>query len=306
MVAHVSDFGLAKLLSTSNRNFCNQSSTRGIKGTIGYAPPEYGESSQVSTKGDVYSFGILILEMLTGRQPTEEMFKDGYNLHNYVKIAFPNNILQIVDTTLLLMENGYPTITLVKANRLSEKSNHLHPNVMKCLLSLFWIGLACSADSPRERMDMMEVIRELSMIRNAFYVEGLKMPPMEEILSCVNFPLQDMANQPKHENQQATSSTPSDQVGSDPSTMGLKDSLEKQYLKIKEHAETYPYVWASYIVVYGGFALWTAYRWRKLRKTEDRVRTLQERLRKLVEEEESAKSTKVVEKGSTSSDKPSK
>ncbi|XP_027352996.1 uncharacterized protein LOC113863564 [Abrus precatorius] len=121
-----------------------------------------------------------------------------------------------------------------------------------------------------------------------------------------------MANQPKHENQKSTSSAPpiqkheEDQVASVPSAMGLKDSLEKQYLKIKEHAETYPYVWASYIVVYGGFGLWTAYRWRKLRKTEDRVRTLQERLRKIVEAEESASSTKVVEKGSASSDKLSK
>ncbi|KAK7318683.1 hypothetical protein RJT34_03388 [Clitoria ternatea] len=119
-----------------------------------------------------------------------------------------------------------------------------------------------------------------------------------------------MANQPKQD-QQATSSSPpiqknEDQVAS-PAAVGLKDSLEKQYLKIKEHAETYPYVWASYIVVYGGFALWTAYRWRKLRRTEDRVQTLQERLRKLVEAEESAgKTTKVIEKGSISSDRPSK
>ena len=116
---------------------------------------------------------------------------------------------------------------------------------------------------------------------------------------------EDMANLPK-ENQQVTSSTPSiqkseeDQAAS--TAMGFKDSLEKQYLKVKEHAETYPYVWASYIVVYGGFALWTTYRWRKLRKTEDRVKTLQERLRKHVEAEESSSSTKVVEKGSTSSD----
>lgn len=120
---------------------------------------------------------------------------------------------------------------------------------------------------------------------------------------------EDMANQSK-ENQQATSSTPpiqkseEDQAAS--TTMGFKDSLEKQYRKVKEHAETYPYVWASYIVVYGGFALWTTYRWRKLRKTEDRVRTHQERLRKLIEAEESTSSAKVVEKGSTSSDKPSK
>ncbi|RYR69657.1 hypothetical protein Ahy_A03g016210 [Arachis hypogaea] len=117
-----------------------------------------------------------------------------------------------------------------------------------------------------------------------------------------------MVNQP-----QATSSaTPvlntEDQVASAFSTVNLIDSLQKQYLKIKENAETYPYVWASYIVVYGGFGLWTAYRWKKLRKTEDRVKNLQEKLRKLVETEESAisTSTKVVEKGSTSSETPSK
>ncbi|KAL1324486.1 hypothetical protein HN51_034677 [Arachis hypogaea] len=117
-----------------------------------------------------------------------------------------------------------------------------------------------------------------------------------------------MVNQP-----QATSSaTPvqntEDQVASASSTVNLIDSLQKQYLKIKENAETYPYVWASYIVVYGGFGLWTAYRWKKLRKTEDRVKNLQEKLRKLVETEEYAisTSTKVVEKGSTSSETPSK
>ncbi|KAK7255947.1 hypothetical protein RIF29_29376 [Crotalaria pallida] len=131
-------------------------------------------------------------------------------------------------------------------------------------------------------------------------------------LSIAGLQAENMASQPKNENQQATSSTQpilkteEDQVASGPSALGLKDSLEKQYLKMKEHAETYPYVWASYIVVYGGFALWTGYRWRKLRKTETRVRTLQERLRKLVEAEEAATSTKAVEKGSTSSEKPSK
>ncbi|XP_052191039.1 uncharacterized protein LOC127800461 [Diospyros lotus] len=67
--------------------------------------------------------------------------------------------------------------------------------------------------------------------------------------------------------------------------------IEERYQKIKANAETYPYVWGSYIVVYGGFGLWFAYRWRKLRKTEDRVRVLQERLRKLVEAESSSTTT---------------
>ncbi|OVA09998.1 hypothetical protein BVC80_1751g165 [Macleaya cordata] len=76
-----------------------------------------------------------------------------------------------------------------------------------------------------------------------------------------------------------------------------KGRVEHKYLQLKEHAETYPYVWASYIVVYGGFALWTGYRWRKLRKTETRVRGLQERLRKLVEAEKVAASSSFI--GST-------
>ncbi|CAN4085576.1 unnamed protein product [Withania somnifera] len=77
--------------------------------------------------------------------------------------------------------------------------------------------------------------------------------------------------------------------------------MQEQYQKIKENAETYPYVWGSYIVVYGGFGLWFAYRWRRLRKTEDRVRVLQDRLRKLVQAEESTSSS--ITKAPSSSDK---
>jgi len=197
MVAHVSDFGLARLVSTIN-NFHNLS-TSGIKGTIGYSPPgmfssyiiyffldrlyengsentdgfsnisEYGASFQVSTQGDMYSFGILILEMLTGRRPTEEMFKDGHNLHNYAKISFPNNLLEIVDATLVLVETESPTITVSEQHNISEIADNLHLNTKKCLFSLFKIGLACSVESPGERMDIMEVTRELNVIRNAFY-----------------------------------------------------------------------------------------------------------------------------------------
>ncbi|KAL5581992.1 hypothetical protein UlMin_014434 [Ulmus minor] len=91
-----------------------------------------------------------------------------------------------------------------------------------------------------------------------------------------------MESETKREEDQQTTSV---------QNVGLRGMLEEQYRKAKENAETYPYVWASYIVVYGGFGLWTAYRWRKLRKTEDRVRAKQEILRKLVEAEESAKSS---------------
>lgn len=89
---------------------------------------------------------------------------------------------------------------------------------------------------------------------------------------------------------------------------GFLGKLEMKYREIKENAETYPYVWGSYIVVYGGFALWTGYRWRKLRKTEDRVRVLQAKLRQRYEAEQlakqSANSVTSVEKVSPSVKQP--
>ncbi|KAK8691761.1 hypothetical protein V6N13_075259 [Hibiscus sabdariffa] len=103
-----------------------------------------------------------------------------------------------------------------------------------------------------------------------------------------------MATQREGEASQETTTTP---------PAGLSELVQEQYRKIKEHAETYPYVWASYSLVYGGLALWTIYRYRKLRKTEDRVRALEGRLRKLVENEESANSGTSVSKARTSDDK---
>ncbi|KAI9092341.1 hypothetical protein K1719_027841 [Acacia pycnantha] len=148
MVAHVGDFGLAKLIWTINGISQKQSSTIGIKGTVGYAPPEYGTGGEVSTQGDVYSFGILLLEILTGRRPIDEMFTDGINLHKYVKNALPDKLLQIVDPALL-----------------SEI------RMEKCLLELFDIALACSAESPKERMNMSDFTRELDLIKRSFLAD---------------------------------------------------------------------------------------------------------------------------------------
>jgi serine/threonine protein kinase len=116
--------------------------------------------SEVSTCGDMYSFGILMLEMLTGRRPTDEVFKDGQNLHNFVAISFPDNLGNIC----------HPQLVSRDAEVLPEDGNNenLIPTIKECLVSLLRIGLICSMESPKDRMNIVDVTRELNIIRKTF------------------------------------------------------------------------------------------------------------------------------------------
>ena len=58
---------------------------------------EYGMGNEVSTYGDAYSYGILFLEMFTGKKPTNNIFKDNLNLHDFVTRAMPKQVSNIVD-----------------------------------------------------------------------------------------------------------------------------------------------------------------------------------------------------------------
>ncbi|TVU44764.1 hypothetical protein EJB05_04233 [Eragrostis curvula] len=64
--AMVADFGLAKLTSDNNTHV----STR-VMGTFGYLAPEYASSGKLTEKSDVFSYGVMLLELLTGRRPID-------------------------------------------------------------------------------------------------------------------------------------------------------------------------------------------------------------------------------------------
>ncbi|PSS07724.1 LRR receptor-like serine/threonine-protein kinase precursor [Actinidia chinensis var. chinensis] len=159
MTGHVGDFGLARLLQQPDNSELSKSqiSSVGTKGTIGYVAPEYGMGYQVSTNGDVYSYGILLLELFTGKRPTDGMFIDGLNLHKLVKLALPERVMEIVDQNLLEEEEGASINYLKQMN--SEK-------ISKCLSLIFRIGVACSEQSPRERMTIADVVRELYLAKD--------------------------------------------------------------------------------------------------------------------------------------------
>ena len=135
---------------------------------------------EASTKGDVCSYGVFLLEMFLGKRPTDEMFKDNLNLNNFVKIALPKRLVQIVDPTLVPREVKETPATVVaredniendneiEANEETQVLCQVEANVYKCLVSVLEIGLACSVESPKERMNMEEVTKELHLIKSVF------------------------------------------------------------------------------------------------------------------------------------------
>ncbi|KAG1342013.1 LRR receptor-like serine/threonine-protein kinase EFR [Cocos nucifera] len=149
MVAHVADFGLARFMSKATpSSLTDKSSSIRIRGSLGYIAPEYGAGGRVSTSGDVYSYGILLLEMLTGKKPVDDMFEDGLSLRKFVEIAFPDGIMAIVDPLMPLAE---------------EESK-----IYECLISMASIGLSCSNELARKRSNMSDVATTMHAIRDAY------------------------------------------------------------------------------------------------------------------------------------------
>ncbi|KAG4922724.1 hypothetical protein AAZX31_18G246500 [Glycine max] len=76
--AYLSDFGLARLLGTSETH-----ATTGVAGTFGYVAPEYAMTCRVSDKADVYSYGVVLLELLSDKKaldPSFSSYGNGFNI----------------------------------------------------------------------------------------------------------------------------------------------------------------------------------------------------------------------------------
>jgi serine/threonine protein kinase len=126
--------------------------------TFGLCNVEYGQGGQVSSCGDVYSFGSVILELFTGMAPTHEMFREGLTLQKHVENAFPGMLMQIVDPVLLPIEEANASSVQDGSNQMEHGSN--------AIFSVMQVGLSCSKHAPTERMCMRDATAAIHRIRD--------------------------------------------------------------------------------------------------------------------------------------------
>ncbi|KMZ72588.1 Receptor-like protein kinase [Zostera marina] len=134
--AHVADFGLAKFLQTTG---ANSECMSAIAGSYGYIAPEYAYTLKVDEKSDVYSYGVVLLELLAGRRPVGE-FGDGIDIVQWARTTVGSRmerVSQILDGRL----GSFP---------------------MKEAVHVFFIATLCTKENSVERPTMREVVQMLS------------------------------------------------------------------------------------------------------------------------------------------------
>ncbi|PHU19102.1 hypothetical protein BC332_10253 [Capsicum chinense] len=143
MVAHLSDFGISKLLGEDQGDLYTKTLA-----TLVYIAPEYGLDGLVSTKCDVYSYGVMLLETFTRRKPNE--FEGDLRLKQWVSYSFPDAVMDVVDANL---------VTPI-GNRF-QKELDLVASIMK-------VALDCCAESLARRTNMKDVVGKLQKINIQF------------------------------------------------------------------------------------------------------------------------------------------
>ncbi|KAH0702594.1 hypothetical protein KY290_017909 [Solanum tuberosum] len=135
--AKVADFGFAKLIPDGVTHL-----TTRVKGTLGYLAPEYAMWGKVSESCDVYSFGILLLEIISARKPLEKL---------------PNGVKRdIVHWALPYIQKG--DFNHIADPRLKGKFNR------EQLKNTILIAMKCTDGNPENRPSMLEVVDWLKNI----------------------------------------------------------------------------------------------------------------------------------------------
>ncbi|XP_038895960.1 G-type lectin S-receptor-like serine/threonine-protein kinase At1g11330 [Benincasa hispida] len=132
----ISDFGMARIFYSNEV----QANTNRLVGTYGYMSPEYAMQGQISEKSDVFSFGVLLLEIISGRRNT------GFNHHEHAlsllefawKLWIEDNLIALIDPTIY--ESSY------------------YSEILRCIQ----VGLLCVEESINDRPNALTIVSMLN------------------------------------------------------------------------------------------------------------------------------------------------
>ena len=128
--------------------------------------------NEMSILGDVYSYGILLLEMFIGKRPTVDMFKDGLNLHDFVKTDLLDQVIGILDPNLLWEREDEMTWMNDSHNQNQIRSS----KIQECFILIFGIGVSCSREFANELHSIKQKLigtrkrREIHLLTGKFFV----------------------------------------------------------------------------------------------------------------------------------------
>lgn len=148
MEARVSDFGMARLINALDTHL----SVSTLAGTPGYVPPEYYQSFRCTARGDVYSFGVILLELLTGKRPTDKEDFGDTNLVGWVKGKVREGKgMEVIDACLLSPPPPEKKGTTDEDEAVQVKE----------MVRYLEISLQCVDDFPSKRPNMLQVVAML-------------------------------------------------------------------------------------------------------------------------------------------------
>ncbi|XP_019191635.1 PREDICTED: systemin receptor SR160-like [Ipomoea nil] len=127
--AKIADFGLAKMLASEG----DPETASAIVGTFGYIAPEYGSTRKVDAKSDIYSFGVVLLELTTGREA----------------------VIANEDINLAQWAHKHQREGNAIADALDEEMKD--PCYLEAMITVFKLGLTCTLNSPSSRPSMKDI-----------------------------------------------------------------------------------------------------------------------------------------------------
>ncbi|KAL2542715.1 Proline-rich receptor-like protein kinase PERK10 [Abeliophyllum distichum] len=154
--SNVSDFGLAKLAIDANSHI-----TTRVMGTFGYMAPEYASSGKLTEKSDVFSFGVVLLELMTGRKP--------------VDTSQPLGDESLVEWSRPLLSHALETEEFEGLADPRLERNY----VISEMFRLIEVAAACIRHSSAKRPKMGQVVRAFDSMATSDLTNGMKVGESE-------------------------------------------------------------------------------------------------------------------------------